>query len=224
MQALLKKKIFIIFWVLVFLDIVGLCFDVNMLHVFIKPLLMPVLMLALLLLTSKTNGRKKIITALLFSFMGDVILLYQELDPLFFMLGLFFFLLTHIFYIVYFLHLNKSGSSPVKKHPYLIILIAVYAISLLYFLMPGLGDLKIPVTIYAFIISAMVFFSFYVPYRISKITRRLFITGAISFVVSDSLLALNKFYKPFPFASALIMLTYCLAQYLIIKGFVRNRY
>jgi len=51
-------------------------------------------------------------------------------------------------------------------------------------------------------------------------------TGAGLFVISDSVLAINKFYQPFEAAGILIMLTYGLAQFFIIKGaikYIRNR-
>jgi uncharacterized membrane protein YhhN len=42
--------------------------------------------------------------------------------------------------------------------------------------------------------------------------------GAVLFVVSDSLLAINKFYSSFELAGVLIMLTYGMAQLLIVTG------
>ncbi len=42
--------------------------------------------------------------------------------------------------------------------------------------------------------------------------------GALLFVISDSTLAINKFYKPFEMAGVLIMLTYGLAQLFIVEG------
>jgi hypothetical protein len=46
----------------------------------------------------------------------------------------------------------------------------------------------------------------------------MFFTGALFFMLSDSLLAINKFYRPFPLAGFLIMLSYIVAQYLIVIG------
>jgi uncharacterized membrane protein YhhN len=46
--------------------------------------------------------------------------------------------------------------------------------------------------------------------------------GASFFVISDSLLAINKFYQPFAHAGILIMLTYCTAQYFIVQGFIKQ--
>jgi uncharacterized membrane protein YhhN len=41
-------------------------------------------------------------------------------------------------------------------------------------------------------------------------------------MLSDSLLAINKFMKPLPLASLAIMTTYILAQYLIVEGFIAH--
>ena len=81
---------------------------------------------------------------------------------------------------------------------------------------PGLGDLMIPVTIYTTIIMIM---------AITALFRKangasLVLIGAMFFVASDSLLALNKFYQPFVAAGFWTMLTYILAQYFIITGMI----
>ncbi|HRF25670.1 MAG TPA: lysoplasmalogenase family protein, partial [Chitinophagaceae bacterium] len=52
------------------------------------------------------------------------------------------------------------------------------------------------------------------------------LTGAILFVISDSVLAINKFYYPFEYRGVLIMLTYGMAQWFIVKGailYLRNQ-
>jgi uncharacterized membrane protein YhhN len=41
-------------------------------------------------------------------------------------------------------------------------------------------------------------------------------------LLSDAILAVNKFVAPFPAASVLIMLTYMAAQFLIVKGMVQS--
>ncbi|MBL0146409.1 MAG: hypothetical protein IPP48_12355 [Chitinophagaceae bacterium] len=42
------------------------------------------------------------------------------------------------------------------------------------------------------------------------------------FILSDSLLAINKFYHSFAFAGVQIMATYCIAQYCIVRGFISH--
>ena len=46
--------------------------------------------------------------------------------------------------------------------------------------------------------------------------------GAGVFVLSDSLIAINKFVMPLPYESFLIMVTYYLAQYLIVTGIAKQ--
>jgi uncharacterized membrane protein YhhN len=82
------------------------------------------------------------------------------------------------------------------------------------------GALKIPVIIYALIICSMLLSSIYIYPIIKPPFNGFFVTGALLFVFSDSLLALNKFYHPFTLAGAGIMLTYCAAQYFIVIGVI----
>ena len=51
---------------------------------------------------------------------------------------------------------------------------------------------------------------------------RLILLGAILFVLSDTLIAIDKFVVPVPFQTFLIMGTYVLAQYLICVGFLKR--
>jgi hypothetical protein len=47
--------------------------------------------------------------------------------------------------------------------------------------------------------------------------------GAFAFILSDSLIAYNKFIDEIPFANSLTMLFYCIAQYMILRGFIALR-
>jgi uncharacterized membrane protein YhhN len=69
----------------------------------------------------------------------------------------------------------------------------------------------------------MLLCTFHVYKTVGAITGLQFIAGALLFVISDSLLAINKFYKPLPFAALFIMLTYCAAQYFIVRAFIHRR-
>ena len=68
------------------------------------------------------------------------------------------------------------------------------------------------------IILAMATSAFLRQGKINSSSYNLVFFGALTFMVSDSLLALNKFYLAFAFADFSIMLTYALAQLLIVKG------
>ena len=213
----------ILFWVLTLADIIAIQFNLLDVHFFVKPLLIPVLMV--LLVYSKVNsaGKGLLLIGLFFSFLGDVFLLYEYKNSLFFIFGLASFLITHICYIIYFLKIKSVQTSLLRQQPWLAALVAAYGCSLVMLLYPGLGDLKIPVIVYAAVICCMLLCSLHVFYKTGRPANVYFITGALFFVISDSLLAVNKFLNPFPIAGVLIMFTYCAAQFFIVKGFIAKQ-
>jgi uncharacterized membrane protein YhhN len=52
---------------------------------------------------------------------------------------------------------------------------------------------------------------------------RMVMSGALIFMLSDSMIAINKFLDPLPFASMMIMITYILAQYFIVSGLIMHQ-
>jgi uncharacterized membrane protein YhhN len=58
---------------------------------------------------------------------------------------------------------------------------------------------------------------------VSTNSFRLVFFGSVFFVISDSMIALNKFYADIPRSSFLIMLTYFVAQYLIMMGLIAEK-
>ena len=87
-----------------------------------------------------------------------------------------------------------------------------------YILKDGLGDLLIPVIVYMSAILLMALTAFLRQGSVTKISYIFVFIGALFFIISDSLLALNKFYKPLPLANISIMLTYAMAQLFIVFG------
>ncbi|MDB5201236.1 MAG: lysoplasmalogenase [Ferruginibacter sp.] len=200
-------------------DLVAVLLHSNEGHALLKPLLMPLLIVNVI---SVKASREKIyvLAALLLSFLGDVFLIFEQQHPLFFIFGLVSFLLAHIFYILFFLGVGDSSVSLLKQFPWIILLVFIYDLALLYLLFPSLGGLKIPVTAYAVILSCMLLAALHSFNKIALRAGRFLVTGAAMFVLSDSLLAIQKFYSPFLLSGFFIMATYCLAQYFIVKGFI----
>jgi len=89
-------------------------------------------------------------------------------------------------------------------------------------LFPHLGNLQIPVMVYALVITLMSLQALFRYGYTSKPSFILVFCGAISFMISDSLLAINKFMQPLPLSGLAIMLTYLLAQYLIVEGVLKH--
>lgn len=157
-----------------------------------------------------------ILPALLFSWLGDVLLLFETTNPLYFILGLSAFLLAHIFYCFFFLGLWKKEG--LRLHLPLAAGIVVYYAGLLLLLWPTLGALKAPVAVYGATISLMLLLALHCGTMRRRNVGFSLLLGALLFVISDSLLALNRFYAPLPFAGVLIMFTYGLAQWQLVKG------
>lgn len=188
---------------------------------FLKPILIPILGFGVYF-HRKFPTKNTLLSGLILSWIGDVILLFTDLGEIYFILGLLSFLTAHIIYCVLF---NKQHKVRKKQNRSLFIfgsiLIALYLIGMVSFLMPFLGNLEIPVTIYASIISIMLLFAFNGFLVWEKPGNLLVFLGAFFFVVSDSILAINKFYAPIPKSAFFIMLTYLLAQYLIVIGILK---
>lgn len=162
--------------------------------------------------------KKLLLTALFFSWVGDVILLFANRGAIYFIIGLVSFLVAHILYILLFLKLQKVKT--VKYLPYSI-LVLLYLVGLLFLLWNDLGDLKIPVVIYATVLSTILLFAIKGTFIWQPPYGKIILLGTIFFVISDSLLAINKFYHPIPMASFLIMSTYLAAQFLLVYGILK---
>jgi uncharacterized membrane protein YhhN len=216
-----KKIWFIIFIGLLATNLIGIQLKNELLQYISKPLLIPALAGHFLLQANNVvSGLKKwIVLALFFSWAGDVLLMFQEKNSIFFLLGLSAFLLAHIFYIVFFHHVRVREN--VKSNPWLLVIVVVYYAALISWLSPFLGSMKIPVRIYGVIISVMFMLAMHMLNIKNKMAGKWMMAGAFLFVVSDSLLAINKFYQPFEAAGILIMLTYGVAQFFIVEGAIR---
>ncbi len=188
---------------------------------FLKPILIPIIGFGAYFYR-KFPTQNILLAALVLSWLGDVILLFTDLGEIYFILGLVCFLTAHIVYCVLF---NKQKRIRKKQNKPLFIfgsvLIAFYLIGMVSVLMPHLGDLEIPVSIYASVISIMLLFAFNGFLVWEKPGNQLVFLGALFFIISDSILAVNKFYAPIPKSSFFIMLTYLLAQYLIVVGVLK---
>ena len=184
----------------------------------VKPILLPILLIAVYF-SESFNTKKILITALIFSWIGDVILLFADKGEIYFILGLVAFLISHLFYIVLFNKQTRSKSISNKlSFGAGIGLILIYFSVMIGTLGPKLGPLTLPVVIYAVVISTMLYYALKGSYQWNSIPYNSVLIGAVFFISSDSILAFNKFYHPIPQASFSIMITYLLAQYSIVWG------
>jgi len=176
-------------------------------HVYVfKPLTM-VFIIAIALLSPSSTYKHLILAGLLFSLAGDIFLMLPS-DR--FLHGLISFLVAHLFYIAAFT--LDGGRSPrfLTALPLL-----AYGGLMLYLLLPGLGKMKAPVTVYVLVILLMVWQACNRWMSTWMITGLLATAGACLFAASDSILALNRFRRPMRSAQFLILASYFAAQWLI---------
>lgn len=177
-------------------------------HYIFKPL-STILVICLPVLYAK-NGlkpyKKLILIGLVFCLIGDVFLMFDA----YFVFGLASFLIGHVFFIYAFTTIN-GFTTKIKT---LIPLLIVSGLVFLY-LKDHLGDLLIPVILYITCIALMTWQALNL-YIWKKEYGFLLITiGAFMFLVSDSVLAINKFVSNFTIAQFLISSTYWSAITLI---------
>lgn len=188
----------------------------------VKSTLMLTLLFFALLRGKETRSKQflVLILGIVFSLIGDALLI----DDDYFILGLFSFLLAHIAYIILFIRSSKRLLEVViiKKYPLLAIGLAAIAGAIFYALAPYLRDFALPVFFYILAILGMAIFALNRYGRTSPKSFRWVFLGALLFMLSDSIIAFDRFKNPIPFASFLIMSTYATAQGLIVFGILKH--
>ena len=189
------------------------------LRLFSKPALMPIIMgFYAFTANLSTIHARLFLAALFFSWLGDIFLLFEANNGIYFILGLSAFLTAHVLYIIYFSKIQSDTVSFFRKRPVMFLAVVAYVVELLYLLWPRLGPMKLPVLIYALVIGSMLIMALWQYGKLSRSTAMLFIIGAMFFVLSDSALAMNRFYQPHPYSGILVMSTYVAAQVFLTLG------
>jgi uncharacterized membrane protein YhhN len=188
---------------------------------FSKPLILLTLLIYFVQISKSIKGtilRKTITAALFFSLIGDTLLLFPNL----FLYGLGAFLMVHICYIIGF-KLSQIRPFAIGQVNFIRLFLhnlPIYIIAAIgyYLIHPNLNEMKIPVIIYLLVLVTMVTTA---RERYKKTVPESFwqvFVGGLFFLISDGILALNMFFKPFEESGVLVMGTYMIAQLLIIMG------
>jgi uncharacterized membrane protein YhhN len=176
---------------------------------------LPILALAAVAATTEpaVGGRYAtlVTVGLLWSALGDVCLLRPER----FTLGLASFLVAHLCYVAAF----TSGGFGGMAWPWLLAIVAIAA-GLLAVLWPHLGQVRWAVLVYVGVIAAMAWTAAGragLP-ATPEPSGVLALAGALAFMASDGVLALDRFVQRFHLAHAVVMVTYYAAQTLIASS------
>ncbi|MDT7837750.1 lysoplasmalogenase [Aquabacterium sp. OR-4] len=167
--------------------------------------------------------RRAVLAGLGLSLLGDVALLWPREG---FLPGLVAFLLAHLAYLVAF----TRGGVRFIAHRGPFVVYAVVAGAVLWRLWPGVpGALRAPVIAYVLCLAAMAAQAAARWLLLSegstvqaRLARRAALGGGL-FLVSDALLATNKFAGPVPLASLWVLASYWAAQWLIASALPPQR-
>lgn len=184
-----------------------------------KPLLTP-LLAGFAYFKANENGSKAPIAlfgALLFSLLGDVILLFASGNETYFLMGLVAFLIGHIFYIA----LNLGNAIPIKigarELVWFVPMLAMTGFLLVKVTSTASG-LAVPIIAYSSILCTLYFTGLLTRNNLQPKHWQVLFAGIVLFIASDSMIAINRFIAPFEGAGVAIMATYIIAQYLLVLG------
>lgn len=147
-----------------------------------------------------------VLAGLVFSLAGDVFLMLPS-DR--FVAGLASFLVAHLLYIAAFALATTELSLG------LAVFFAAFALAAFRFLLPHLGEMRVPVAVYVAAISAMMWLATGRVVEAGTLANGLACAGALLFASSDFALAWNRFRAPLPHSPTIVLGTYFCAQWLI---------
>ncbi|MCK4750490.1 MAG: lysoplasmalogenase, partial [Bacteroidales bacterium] len=176
-----------------------------------------------LIFRKKKTFTVPVLVAFFFSWVGDNLFLGK--DELFFYAGVggfFFAQLTYIY--VFTRYSEKGGRGYLQKNMIIGLLFLAYVAGIFALLYPNMeGIMKPVILIYALSLMGMSMMALNRKGRVGDASFLPVFIGSVLFVISDSMLALNKFYAEFYQAGFWIMITYISAQYLIMRGLIREQ-
>ena len=175
-----------------------------------KPLTTTLILMPVLILTTDSTSAyiPLIAGGLAFALIGDILLMLPESR---FVLGIGSFAAMHALYLAAFI----SAAGLVLVNPSTIPLL-LFTVIMTRFLWPGLRkSLQIPVLAYVVLITIMTIQAIGAAVQSEGTGLAIAAAGAILFLVSDSMLAINRFRVPFRSAQAMVLSTYWLGQWLI---------
>ena len=179
-----------------------------------KVLLMP--LLCALYLSAAKEPRLLVIAALVFGWLGDIFLLVKS-KTIFMLLGICAFALGHVFYI------GELLSGYPAPHILMLIPFALCAVWMTFVwkkLLPyAPKSLRKPGFCYALLLSLTGLSALYLLLITHKPAYLVAFVGGLFFLLSDTLLTGNQYRKELRHGNFYVMLTYLLAQSLLVLGF-----
>lgn len=187
------------------LHVISRSLDYSILAAISKISLMPLLFIA-------SKQFKALLAPLLFSWLGDIFLLKEA----YFLFGLCSFFLAHVCYIIL---LRRSFR---WNWPMALVVLFYLLLILPDFIWIGLTEgLKLPVLAYMCIIGIFGYMA--ISNNKEGKAKSYLAAGAALFILSDTMIAIDKFHHAVAYGSLYIMSSYGLAQFLLMRGFIAKK-
>jgi uncharacterized membrane protein YhhN len=214
------------YWIIAVVEIIALTFEIDILHQIAKPLLMISL---LVYFWDKSDNRKHekwvslVTLGLAFSWIGDIMLLFTFKHFMFFFAGLSAFLVAHVVFILAYKKATFKDKLDIKWTIFPFVVLG-YILLMAYLTLPYVDSvIQVPLVVYGLILALMILAAWFRKGQTTDESFQLVVLGAALFIISDSILAINRFSHTIPFAGVAIMGTYIIAQWLIVNGLLKHQ-
>lgn len=208
----MKKTLTLVYFIVLIAELIGVYAE-SVSRWITKPLLMTILIIYYVSV-SKTKYPAMML-ALITALLGDLFLLIDVGNI--FVVALFCFLIVHLMYT----NIFKKQMDQIETIDWIGSLSVVGSGILIgTYIIPQTGSLKVQVSIYICVIVLMAVMAILRNRQLAGYV--MVVIGALLFLVSDTVLAIDKFVTPFYLGNVIIMATYGLAQYFIVDGYIKG--
>lgn len=203
------------------INVLGSLLDQPDMVKYSKPMLMPALIFFIYHQSKGyvTERILLIVLALIFSWLGDLALMKQG-EELYFMLGLGAFMLAQLTYT--YAYYKSSFQQPEFQLMPLLPILTFTIFLLAYVLRNAPTNMQMLIVVYTLCLTGMASMARLRMGLTSNDSFQWVMMGSLLFVISSSAMVIDKFFRPIPYDSTVIMSTYITAQVLIVIGISKH--
>lgn len=215
----IRKNILYLFWIILFIHCLFHVLHLPFVGVS-KLLLIPSLLVYLF-----TRKKEEVLVginffyliAILFAFIGDMLLVI--INDLLFLPGMIAYIINLLFLSIFFLQLQKIYLHQLVKPLLVILVLGLIGYFVYGFLGDKLRQFQLPVLVYMFFVAITAALAMNTTQH-PKLHRTgwYFFIGILVFILSNTILVLNRFHFLYHNLYVAVMLTYGAAQYLLARG------
>ena len=188
--------------------------DLPPYRIITKPLVVGSLLVYFLLQKVERKTKVLVTSALIFSIIGDIQLIYAGKYEYLFVGGLMAFLFAHVLYIIEFSRTRNRKAGVLAP----LSILLIYAIAIFWYLSDALENMMLPVGIYIITILIMILFAYLRDDSMTDNGYIYVVSGALLFMLSDSIIGITRFKSDIPYSRILVMAIYGFAQLLMVLG------